>query len=308
MTSLAEPLTGPRRRRAGRVRVRPTAAGGLFIAIVPLGILVAINYSSNLVFALSFLLCGVVVAAFWQTGAALVGLRGEIRAPHDAFSGGEIAYRVHVEAEDGGDLPAAPVAAAPIAAVMAGAAPAWLGEREEGIAHLHCPVSRRGVHPGGPVHLVTTYPLGLFRARLPLGEAPEALVFPHPAADCVDPPGRSNDAAQHTEADTFAGLRVYAPGDRISHIAWKAMARGGETLVKTFDGLDGQPVLWLCWDDAPGADVEARLSVLTRWVLDAATALRPYGLRLPGTVVEPELGPAHRRRCLTALATFEPGA
>jgi uncharacterized protein (DUF58 family) len=66
--------------------------------------------------------------------------------------------------------------------------------------------------------------------------------------------------------------------------------------------------LWLDWDRLPGsAGVEARLSLLTHQVLAAEEANVAYGLRLPGTVLQPGLGEAHRDACLKALALFDDG-
>jgi len=53
-----------------------------------------------------------------------------------------------------------------------------------------------------------------------------------------------------------------------------------------------------------GLDVETRLSQLCRWVLDAEQAGQRYGLRLPGTTLTPDHGPAHQQACLAALAAF----
>jgi uncharacterized protein (DUF58 family) len=61
----------------------------------------------------------------------------------------------------------------------------------------------------------------------------------------------------------------------------------------------------LDWRSLPAAmDVEARLSRLTRWVLQAEQAGQRFGLMLPGLEIEPDAGPAHRARCLEALATW----
>ena len=59
------------------------------------------------------------------------------------------------------------------------------------------------------------------------------------------------------------------------------------------------------WDSLPGLDVEARLSQLCRWIEDAHAAGQAFGLELPGVSIPPNIGPAHRQRCLTALALFE---
>ena len=78
-------------------------------------------------------------------------------------------------------------------------------------------------------------------------------------------------------------------------------ARG---LVKQFGG-DRADELWLDWNDLPDLPVEARLSQLCRWVLDADREQLRYGLRLPGVEQPVNSGPAQRARCLELLALFD---
>ena len=59
-------------------------------------------------------------------------------------------------------------------------------------------------------------------------------------------------------------------------------------------------------DQTPGADLESRLAVLARWIVDAHAAGEAFGLRLPGSYLPPEPGALQQRRCLEALATFSP--
>ena len=101
--------------------------------------------------------------------------------------------------------------------------------------------------------------------------------------------------------DEFAGLRNYQRGDTPRAIHWKSFPKLQVPMVKQFqETLDRE--LWLDWDELPELDVEARLSQLTRWVLDAEAGQLSYGLRLPGTRHLPSRGPAHERACLRALA------
>jgi uncharacterized protein (DUF58 family) len=51
-------------------------------------------------------------------------------------------------------------------------------------------------------------------------------------------------------------------------------------------------------------DVEARLSQLARWVVDADSRGERYALELPGTSIAADRGPEQRQRCLAALARF----
>ncbi len=103
--------------------------------------------------------------------------------------------------------------------------------------------------------------------------------------------------------DEFNMLRAYRPGDPPKLIAWKALAREQELLTKEFNATASSE-LWLDFDDARGADVEARLSMLCHWVLQAERFGQSYGLRLPGVAIAPARGDAHRTRCLEALALW----
>jgi uncharacterized protein (DUF58 family) len=47
---------------------------------------------------------------------------------------------------------------------------------------------------------------------------------------------------------------------------------------------------------------------LCHWVLQAEDFGQGYGLRLPGVVLPPSRGEAHRARCLEALALYGGGA
>ena len=87
------------------------------------------------------------------------------------------------------------------------------------------------------------------------------------------------------------------------NVAWKAYARSGQLLAKKFSGADTSSQ-WFDFDDLAGVDIELRLSILTRWVVEADRRGEDYGLRLPGQVFPPAHGSAQRLDCLEALALF----
>jgi len=75
-------------------------------------------------------------------------------------------------------------------------------------------------------------------------------------------------------------------------------------LSKQFAGADTSSQ-WFDFDEIPTMDVEARLSILTRWIVNADRTLEDYGLRMPGEEFPPAHGDAQRIRCLEALALFK---
>jgi uncharacterized protein (DUF58 family) len=177
------------------------------------------------------------------------------------------------------------------------------------VAQVRLPAQHRGRLPLGRLRVLTTFPLGLFRAWSNVELGLQCLVYPRPESGRVPLPAPRAGAAEGLETgqgqDDFAGLRKYQPGDSLRHVAWKAVARGRPLMTKQFSGLAAGE-LWLEWEELPpDLRTEARLSRLTRWIVDAARAGHAYGLRLPAVVIPPDTGPAHQEQCLTALALFK---
>ncbi|MCK6373696.1 MAG: DUF58 domain-containing protein [Zoogloea sp.] len=160
--------------------------------------------------------------------------------------------------------------------------------------------------------LETRHPLGLIRAWSLFQPEQQCLVYPAPEADAPPLPHgddpRPGQGGRGRGRDDFSGLRHHQPADSPRHVAWKTVARGGPWRTKEFEGAGSQAV-WLDWHHLPPAmGVEARLSRLTRWVMDADASGVDFGLRLPGTHLAPSRGPAHRHACLAALALYSPPA
>ena len=158
----------------------------------------------------------------------------------------------------------------------------------------------------------TRYPLGLFRAWALVRTPAQGLVFPRPAAE-APPPGlaegpdretkQSKDQSQGRGADDFVGLRAYRPGDPPRQIDWKAYAREHGLMTKQFGG-DQAARVQLDLHQHRG-DLETRLSLLTRQVLDADACQLRYGLRLGAALVPSGQGEVHKRRCLETLALYQ---
>ena len=82
------------------------------------------------------------------------------------------------------------------------------------------------------------------------------------------------------------------------------MAREQPLLTKQFSGA-GTVQVWLDWDALPpDLGIEARLSRLTRWLLDAHAQGLAYGLRLPGREIPLGQGERQLQDCLEALALY----
>jgi uncharacterized protein (DUF58 family) len=174
---------------------------------------------------------------------------------------------------------------------------------------LRLPARHRGEHKIGTLFLTSVYPLGFVRVLKQFATSQTYVVYPKPAGDrqlpfsCARLP-HSRSQADIGEGDDFAGVRAYVAGEPQRHIDWKAVARGQPLMTKQFTA-EAQGVVHLDFFALHSTDVEARLSQLALWVIEAERARRPYGLRLPGTEILPAVGESHFHQCLRALSRFQ---
>src|SRR5690606_18345874 len=146
------------------------------------------------------------------------------------------------------------------------------------------------------------WPFGLFRAWAWLEMDARCLVYPRPADHAPAPPVSAAEtgstALRNEGQDDFSGLRSYRPGDAPRHVAWKASARlHDRLLVKEFQG-GGMDARWLDFATVPANNTEEKLSILTRWIVDAEARGERYGLRLPNISIAMDCGDEHFHRCL----------
>jgi uncharacterized protein (DUF58 family) len=288
--------------RSGRIYILPTSLGSAFGLMLFAMLLGSLNYGNNLGLALTFFLSALGVVAMHACHRNLEALVARAMDADPPFAGHEALFRIAVA--NPGRVPRCDLEAV---ATGAPESTVSVAAGSESSFTLRVPTRRRGGIVLERVEIATRFPYGLFRAWAVLHPGTHCLVYPRPASDAPAPPqepGAAGGGAVRRGEDDFAGLKDYHPGDPPRHIAWKAYARAGELLVKEFSGeAEATPVFSL--EDAPGSDLEARLSVLARWVVDAHARGLAFGLRLPGEEIAPEPGDAQRRRCLGALARFE---
>jgi uncharacterized protein (DUF58 family) len=301
-TGRAAPEAGPVVLSQRRVYILPTRHGYTFAFALLLMLVGSINYSLSLGFILTFLLAGMGVVSILHTYRNLAHLAVSAGRVEPAFAGG--AVRVHLHIDNAATFDRVSIEA------RCGPAAAESDVPSRGTANLvlALPVARRGWYRLPRVTVETRYPIGLLRAWSYFQPDVRALVYPKPLETGLPPPAAIPDRGDATAAgagtDDYFGLRPYQPGDSPRHVAWKAVAREGVLLTKVFVGR-GASELWLDWASLPAqADVETRLSWLTRQVLLAEEANVAYGLRLPARELGPALGELHRDACLKALALF----
>lgn len=296
-----------------RIFILPTRYGLAFALVLGAMLLGAINYNNGLAYVLTFLLASVAMVSMLHAHRNLTGLKLGVAAPKPAFAGSAARFYLTI---DNRGRPARyalnvryhydPNAADKLDGVHHMDLGADMVAREA----IEVAAIKRGLQPLGQLVLATRYPFGLFRAWCPLSIATACLVYPRPEGRQSLPqsaaPGARESGRRGVGRDDFAGFRDYVPGDSPRQIHWKAVAREQGLPVKVFSGADLGDLM-LRFEDVAATAIEARLSQLCRWVLDADAAGFRYGLSLPGTEIPPAEGESHRHACLKALALFDSG-
>jgi uncharacterized protein (DUF58 family) len=282
-----------------RIFILPTKQGYLFGLVLLVLLLASINYALSLGFVLTFLLAAMGAVAMLHTWRNLAHLRLRPGRCDPVFAGDTAQFRVVLESPSRERFA--------VAIRRRGGEPAFVDVRpaEHAVATLPLPATRRGRLRCGRLEIFTRYPVGLFHAWSYFDFGLSAIVYPRPAPEAGLPPQQTlagdDEGIPVAGDEDFAFLRPYHAGDSPRVIAWKALARGDDLLTKEFQAT-ASAELWLDWIDARAPDPEARLSVLTHWVLETERLGQGYGLRLPGVSIAPGRGETHRARCLEALA------
>jgi uncharacterized protein (DUF58 family) len=285
-----------------RIFILPTRQGYVFAGTVGLLLLASINYALSLGFVLTFLLGSMAGVAMLHTWRNLAHLKLRPGRCEPVFAGDVAHFGVTLE------TPA--LTRYSIALRRRGDDPVFADIRVGDPAMIVLPAHTRsrGLMPCGRLEVFTRYPVGLFHAWSYVEFQLNVLVYPKPDTSAGSPPNRAGTASEEgipvPGDEEFNMLRAYRPGDAPKLIAWKALARAQGMLTKEFSAMASSE-LWLDWNEANAPGVEARLSILAHWVIQAETFGQSYGLRLPGVRIAPNRGEAQRRRCLEALALFE---
>jgi uncharacterized protein (DUF58 family) len=290
-----------------RIYILPTRPGIVFFLILAIMALTAINYQLSLGFMLVFMLVGVAWASMFSTFGnlhSLMLLSGKV----DSVFAGELAplsltvknpskkirYSVRLFTTE-----------------FVKQALVDINPETERTLRFALRTYKRGWYEVPRMTIDTRFPIGVWRAWSRWQPDMKVLVYPEPEGGTValpDPIRVGNDSIGYGDgSENIAAIRPFQFGDAPRSIAWRAVAKSptDELLTKQFDGgVAGQ--LCLAWDLAPPLmGTEARLSRLTRWVIDAEAAGARYSLQLPDQHIDADQGPAHYAQCLQALALFK---
>ncbi len=172
-------------------------------------------------------------------------------------------------------------------------------------AQVTFPSEMRGVYRFESLLVRTSFPFGLFWASFRVPVEAEYYIYPSAQGGTgwphLRPGGDQGSPASQKPGDDFSGVRPYMPGESLRHVDWKAYARGRPLSIKQFTGGSGYE-MWLDAEEMDWLPLEARLSQMALWIINAEKEEIPYALKLGRTSIPLGLGPAHARRALETLA------
>ena len=293
------------------VYILPTRPGWMFAVTLVVLLLASINYQLNLGYLLTFLLAGSGLVSMHLTHGTLRGLTLHLRPAAPAFVGDAAVLDVVMTS------PSSARFGIGLRMLDAGESTlAWTDVPAGGQAATHVSFVPlvRGRTSTPTMSGETRFPLGLFRAWTVWRPAATLLVYPKPEVDAPPlPPARpvagGSNVARSNDGGEIEGVRAYRRGDPLKLVAWKKAAQALETgaeLVSRDTSVSARRELWLEWSACGGLPTEERLSRLAAWAIAAERTGADYGLRLPGLEIDPASGDAHRRRCLEAMALWQP--
>lgn len=288
-----------------RLYILPTRQGVVFAVMLLAMLLGAMNYSNSMAFALSFLLGGLGLVCMHHTHGNLVNLEIAAGRAKPVFVGETAQFDVHLH--NPSKRPRYALAGGyERGSVLLGSADA--PAQDSGCLQLPVKADQRGWVRAPRFSVSTEFPLGFFHAWTWLELDMKTLAYPKPEGTHLPPPPADGDGSSASNARTgdeeFSGVREYARGDAPSAVHWKAAARTGDLVVKQFSAAQRDD-LTFDFDSLSGLGLEARLSQLCLWVLDAHTSGVNYALQLPGQTLPSRSGEAHRDACLQALALYQ---
>lgn len=285
-----------------RLYILPTRAGLAFGFLWFLMLLAGLNYGNSLALGLTFLLAGFALVVMHECHRNLLRLelKGAIAPAVFARSTG----RLELTLEN-----PAPAARPAVAAALDDLPPVSVDVPPRGRAQLTLtvPAAHRGRVRIERLRLASAHPFGLFGTWTWVHLEVEMLVYPYPTGSLPRPVASGAQAGAQPRGasgwDEWQGLRPFRHGDSPRQVDWKAYARDAPLLVKEYSPT-GSDLCLLDFAQLPLTDVEARLSQLARWVVEAEAGGERYALALPGVTIAPNRGPEHRHRCLSALALY----
>jgi uncharacterized protein (DUF58 family) len=287
-----------------QIYILPTRWGVLFAIMLMMLLIGSINYSISLGYYVTFLLASLGHTAMLHTWRNLVHLQITLLPVDPVFAGNTAQVLVQIADTKNRTRTA-------IAAQFAENLTVTDDITNDATQLFSIPLitNKRGWQTLPRIKLHTEFPLSLFHAWAYVDYPQQIMIYAKPSDNNAFPPITNDAQAGGTSHiargdESFDGHKIYQIGDAPSRVDWKASSRGIGMFSKQYSG-NGASTVWLDWDATKSLAFEARISQLTRWVLDAHAAQQHFGLSLPNLTLTPNHSESHYHEALQALALFK---
>ena len=271
----------------------------MFILLLVLMLLTAINYQNSLIFLFTFLLSSFFFISIWLCFLNLNGLNVSSFKILDCFEGDMCAHEIELVCVD-----------KPLIGLRLGVNKNALNEVSlnngvKQVHHLLLPTRLRGIHQLERLRIESTFPFGFIIAWTWLKLDSKVLVFPKPVEGSRTEGAESITSSGNSRfiSEDLSELKAYQNGDAASRIIWKQFAAKDQLIVRSHE-QGASDSAWLNWNLYADANVEQKLQHLCFDILDYHQKRLVYGLDIPGVLIEPCNTNKHKYECLKALALY----
>lgn len=287
-----------------RIFIVPTRQGLVLLIVALLVLLLAINFESALNYALAFWLIAMLWVAVHLTYRNLSGLTLSAQAGTLVQAGdkAEVTLQLQsVRATQRGVLEFIHEEWGSVHAEMS-------AKRTEVVLPIEA-VNRGPVVPPR-FRIESRYPFGLIVAWSHVSIDARAWAYPAPirqdrvsfAAEGDEDEQSLDDHFYKEGSEDFHSLRAYQPGDPIKRLHWPGFSRD-QLLVKSFSDYQSSDE-FIDWEQFPGLSAESRLAAIAFFCQEFYDRGQPFGVSMPGTVIEPGKGVEHLTRVRRLLAEY----
>lgn len=296
------PITNQRTFAQRTIFIVPSIAGLSLLVLLALLMVLGINFQNSLIYVVCFWLLALFVLNVLYTYRNLAGVTIKALRIQPCFAGSKAVLEL--------ELSRMPKRAHWNLVVE------WPKQDQILVELASCQSNRitlshlapeRGYFKAPRIRVSTTYPTGLAFAWSYFTPELKGLVYPEPIkqdAALASSGGVEAEGKVLAEGGSdFGEIRAYRVGDPMQRIHWAKYAQTGELYTKSFVDYASE-AQWLDWNQLNIASTELRLSVLCAQVLDLSANQITFGLKIPGTTLEPATGDIHREHCLKALALY----
>jgi uncharacterized protein (DUF58 family) len=314
--------------RHDRIEYRITRAGVVTALLCITFLLMAMSWTSNLVYLLTAFLWAMMIVSLIYPRLMLRATNVKAKLPEDVYARTPFAVELRLDNERrvGGAYgllvgPSDPDRGRPQYVGRLG------GRHRSHRLLLRENMPQRGRHWLPGLTVATSFPFGLFRARRVAESERRVLVYPHIGRISAEALAHQRggearwlvDQRRKDQQGEFRSLRKYTPGDNPRHIHWATTARMGELFVQEFERREMHSAMLLLdaymptdLDEQAAAERRGRFEKAVSFVATLAADLCERGVPFAFASYCPEqafarhdTGPGHLRDVLEMLALAE---